>query len=208
MTDVNLELSSADKRRTLWVVLILNVAIAVGFLVTGYVGNSNALFANGLDNTSDAIVYGLSLLALSRSRTWKRGAARFSGFMLLVFSAGVVLDAIRRYFEGSEPTGTMMMSMAAVAAVVNLLSLYLLKKMQSKDVNLRAATTFSINDFVANGGVILAGIVVIWTDSHLPDLFVGGAVAGIALYGAINILRDAHMDIHEEQGTKHRGKNN
>lgn len=77
MTDVNLELSSADKRRTLWVVLILNVAIAVGFLVTGYVGNSNALFANGLDNTSDAIVYGLSLLALSRSRTWKRGAARF-----------------------------------------------------------------------------------------------------------------------------------
>ena len=208
MTDVNLELSSADKRRTLWVVLILNVAIAVGFLVTGYVGNSNALIANGLDNTSDAIVYGLSLLALSRSRTWKRGAARFSGFMLLVFSAGVVLDAIRRYFEGSEPTGTMMMSMAAVAAVVNLLSLYLLKKMQSKDVNLRAATTFSINDFVANGGVILAGIVVIWTDSNLPDLLVGVAVAGIALYGAINILRDAHMDIHEEQGTKHRGKNN
>ena len=208
MTDVNLDLSSADKRRTLWVVLILNVAIAVGFLVTGYVGNSNALIANGLDNTSDAIVYGLSLLALSRSRTWKRGAARFSGFMLLVFSAGVVLDAIRRYFEGSEPTGTMMMSMAAVAAVVNLLSLYLLKKMQSKDVNLRAATTFSINDFVANGGVILAGIVVIWTDSNLPDLLVGVAVAGIALYGAINILRDAHMDIHEEQGTKHRGKNN
>ena len=208
MTDVNLELSSADKRRTLWVVLILNVAIAVGFLVTGYVGNSNALIANGLDNTSDAIVYGLSLLALSRSRAWKRGAARFSGFMLLVFSAGVVLDAIRRYFEGSEPTGAMMMSMAAVAAVVNLLSLYLLKKMQSKDVNLRAATTFSINDFVANGGVILAGIVVIWTDSNLPDLLVGVAVAGIALYGAINILRDAHMDIHEEQGTKHRGKNN
>ena len=208
MTDVNLDLSSADKRRTLWVVLILNVAIAVGFLVTGYVGNSNALIANGLDNTSDAIVYGLSLLALSRSRAWKRGAARFSGFLLLVFSAGVVLDAIRRYFEGSEPTGAMMMSMAAVAAVVNLLSLYLLKKMQSKDVNLRAATTFSINDFVANGGVILAGIVVIWTDSNLPDLFVGVAVAGIALYGAINILRDAHMDIHEEQGTKHRGKNN
>ena len=208
MTDVNLELSSADKRRTLWVVLILNVAIAVGFLVTGYVGNSNALIANGLDNTSDAIVYGLSLLALSRSRAWKRGAARFSGFLLLVFSAGVVLDAIRRYFEGSEPTGAMMMSMAAVAAVVNLLSLYLLKKMQSKDVNLRAATTFSINDFVANGGVILAGIVVIWTDSNLPDLLVGVAVAGIALYGAINILRDAHMDIHEEQGTKHRGKNN
>jgi cation diffusion facilitator family transporter len=208
MSNVNLDLGSTGKRRTLWIVLSLNVAIAVGFLATGYIGNSNALIANGLDNSSDAIVYGLSLLALTRSRTWKRGAARFSGIMLLIFAAGVVLDAIRRYFEGSEPVGEMMMIMAVVAAVVNLLSLYLLKKLQHKDVNLRAATTFSINDFVANGGVILAGIVVIWTGSNLPDLLVGIAVACIALYGGIDILRDAHMDIHEERGTKHGDKNN
>ena len=152
MSEANFDLDSADKRRTLWIVLWLNVAIAVGFLATGFVGDSNALIANGLDNSSDAIVYGLSLLALSRSRTWKRGAARFSGIMLLIFAGGVVLDAIRRYFEGSEPAGAMMMTMAVIAAVVNLLSLYLLKKLQSKDVNLRAATTFSMNDFVANGG--------------------------------------------------------
>ena len=207
MSDVNLDLGSSGKRRTLWIVLWLNVAIAVGFLATGYAGNSNALIANGLDNSSDAIVYGLSLLALTRSRTWKRGAACFSGIMLLIFAAGVVLDAVRRYFEGSEPVGEMMMTMAAVAAVVNLLSLYLLKKLQNKDVNLRAATTFSINDFVANGGVILAGIVVIWTGSNLPDLLVGIAVACIALYGGIDILRDAHMDIHEERGTSHGKKN-
>lgn len=161
------------------------------------------VIANGLDNSSDAVVYGLSLLALTRSRTWKRGAARFSGIMLLIFAAGVVLDAIRRYFEGSEPIGAMMMTMAAVAAVVNLLSLYLLKNLQNKDVNLRAATTFSINDFVSNGGVILAGIIVIWTGSNWPDLLVGIAVAGIALYGAIDILRDAHMDVHEERRTRH-----
>jgi len=78
-----------------------------------------------------------------------------------------------------------------------------LKKLQSKDVNLRAATTFSMNDFVANGGVILAGIIVIWTGSNLPDLLVGIAVACIALYGGIDILRDAHMDKHDEHGNKH-----
>jgi cobalt-zinc-cadmium efflux system protein len=123
--------------------------------------------------------------------------------MLLIFAVGVMLDAIRRYFEGSEPVGTMMMVMAAIAAVVNLLSLYLLKQLQSNDVNLRAATTFSVNDFVANGGVILAGIIVIWTGSNLPDLLVGIAVACIALYGGVDILRDAHMDVHEERGTHH-----
>lgn len=205
MTETEFDLGSSEKRRTLWIVLWLNVAIAVGFLMTGYFGDSNALIANGLDNSSDAIVYGLSLLALSRSRAWKRGAARFSGIMLLLFAVGVVIDAIRRYFEGSEPIGAMMMTMAAVAAVVNLLSLYLLKKLENKDVNLRAATTFSINDFVSNGGVILAGIVVIWTGSNWPDLLVGIGVAGIALYGGIDILRDAHQDVHEEQGTEHSG---
>ena len=204
MSETDLDLGSAEKRRTLWIVLWLNVAIAIGFYVTGLIGDSNALIANGLDNTSDAVVYGLSLLALTRSRVWKRGAARASGIMLLIFAAGVVLDAVRRFLEGSEPAGVMMMVMAAVAAVVNLLSLYLLKKLKNRDVNLRAATTFSFNDFVANGGIIIAGIIVLFTGANWPDLVVGIAVACIALYGGIEIMRDAHMDIHEEEGTNHR----
>ena len=205
MSETDLDLGSADKRRTLWIVLWLNVAIALGFFVTGYFGDSNALLANGLDNSSDAIVYALSLLALTRSRKWKRGAARFSGVMLLIFAGGVIADAIRRYIEGSEPGGLAMMVMAAVAAAVNLLSLRLLNRMKGKDVNLRAATTFSFNDFVANGGIILAGIVVLLTGANWPDLAVGAAVACIALYGGIEILRDSHMDIHEEKGTEHKG---
>ena len=204
MSDSHLDLDSADNRRTLWIVLWLNVVIAVGFFVTGYWGDSSSLIANGLDNTYDAIVYGLSLLALSRSRSWKRGAARFSGIMLLVFAGGVVLDAIRRFLQGSEPVGALMMAMAAVAAVVNLLSLYLLKRLKNRDVNLRAATTFSFNDFVANGGIIIAGIIVLMTGLNWPDLTVGVAVACIAIYGAIEILRDAHLDTHDEAGTDHR----
>ena len=197
-------LDSADKRRTLWIVLWLNVAIAIGFFAVGYFADSNALLANGLDNSSDAIVYALSLLALTRSRTWKRGAARFSGIMLLVFAGGVIADAIRRFVEGSDPGGLLMMAMAAVAAIVNLICLRLLQKIKEKGVNLRAATTFSFNDFISNGGIIIAGIIVMLTGANWPDLVVGIAVAGIALYGGIGILRDAHMDTHDEAGTEHR----
>ena len=157
--DHDIDLGSAGKRRTLWVVLWLNVAIAIGFFVVGYFADSNALLANGLDNSSDAIVYALSLLALARSRIWQRGAARFSGVMLLVFAAGVIADAVRRFLEGSEPGGFMMLAMAAVAAVVNLICLRMLQRTEDKDVSMRAATTFSFNDFIANGGIIIAGIV-------------------------------------------------
>ncbi|GAM03584.1 MAG: cation transporter [Citromicrobium sp.] len=197
--DAEFDLASADKRRTLWIVLWLNVAIAVGFFVGGYFADSNALLANGLDNSSDAIVYGLSLLALSRSGSWKRGAARFSGIMLLIFAGGVIADAVRRYLEGSDPGGILMIAMAAIAGIVNLYCLRLLQKMQHKDVNLRAATTFSFNDFISNGGIIIAGIIVMITGANWPDLLVGVAVAGIALYGGIDILRDAHSDKHDEE---------
>ena len=202
------DVGSPEKRKTLWVVLWLNVAIAIGFFAVGYFADSNALLANGLDNSSDAIVYALSLLALTRSRTWKRGAARFSGIMLLIFSAGVIFDAYRRFVEGSDPGGILMMAMAFIAGMVNIYCLRLLQKMENKDVNMRAATTFSFNDFISNGGIIIAGIIVMLTGTNWPDLVVGIAVACIALYGGIEILRDAHMDSHDDAGTKHGEKRN
>ena len=203
VSETSVNLDSPDKRRTLWIVLALNVAIAIAFFGTGILADSSALIANGLDNSSDAVVYGLSLLALSRSQKWKRGAARLSGIMLLIFATGVIFDVGRRFIEGSEPGGWLMMAMAAVAAVINLVSLRLLQKIQDKDVNLRAATTFSLNDFISNGGIIIAGVIVLFTGANWPDLLVGLAVAGIAVYGGVDILRDAHQDKHDEMGDTH-----
>ena len=203
MSEASVNLDSPEKRRTLWIVLVLNVAIAIAFFGTGIVADSSALIANGLDNSSDALVYALSLLALSRSQKWKRGAARLSGIMLLIFAAGVIVDVGRRFVEGSEPGGWLMMAMAAVAGVINLASLRLLQKIEDKDVNLRAATTFSLNDFISNGGIIIAGVIVLFTGANWPDLVVGLAVAGIAVYGGVDILRAAHQDKHDEKGDMH-----
>ena len=66
--------------------------------------------------------------------------------------------------------------------------------LREPDVNLRAATTFSFNDFVSNGGIIIAGGVVMWTGQNWPDLVLGIAVAGIAIKGGIEILQDARRD--------------
>lgn len=194
MSEESFTLDTADKRRTLWIVLLLNLALAVGFGVTGVLADSSALIANGLDNASDALVYIISLLALTRSPKWKRGAAITSGVLLLIFAAGVLFDAGRRYFTGSEPIGPTMIGMAIVAAIVNGLCLWLLKRLREPDVNLRAATTFSFNDFISNGGIVIAGGIVMWTGQNWPDLVLGVAVAGIAIKGGIEILKDARSE--------------
>lgn len=185
------------EQRTLWVVLLLNLAIAVGFLIAGITGDSSALIANGVDNLSDAAVYGLSLLALSHGVIWKTRAATVSGVMLLVFAAGILLDVGRRYIQGSEPIGSTMMVMSAVAAVVNYICLTMLQRIRQPDVNLRAATTFSFNDFISNGGILIAGALVLWLGTNWPDLIVGFATAVIATKGGIEILRDARTEARD-----------
>jgi len=182
------------ERRTLWIVLLLNAAIAGGFFVTGLFGDSSAVIANGVDNLSDTAVYALSLIALSHGRTWKTRAATVSGVMLLIFAVGILIDVGRRYVQGSEPIGPTMMVMSAIAGVVNYVCLRLLQKLEQPDVNLRAATTFSFNDFISNGGILIAGALVLWLGANWPDLLVGLATALIAIKGGIEILRDARAE--------------
>ncbi|WP_282949214.1 MULTISPECIES: cation transporter [unclassified Sphingopyxis] len=183
-----------DERRTLWVVLLLNAAIAGGFFVSGFFADSSALVANGVDNSADVAVYAISLAALSRGDKWKTRAAKASGAMLLLFAVAILVDVARRYLQGSEPIGATMMIMSAIAAVVNYICLRLLQRLEKPDVNLRAATTFSFNDFVSNGGILVAGALVLWLGSNWPDLLVGLATAGIAIKGGIEILRDARSE--------------
>ena len=191
--------SEPNERRTLWVVLLLNAAIAGGFFVSGFFADSSALVANGVDNTADVAVYAISLAALSRGDQWKTRAAKASGAMLLLFAVAILIDVARRYLQGSEPIGATMMIMSAIAGLVNYICLRLLQRLEKPDVNLRAATTFSFNDFVSNGGILVAGALVLWLGSNWPDLLVGLATAGIAIKGGIEILRDAR---NEERSVK------
>lgn len=186
-----------SQRRTLWTVLLLNAGIAIGFYATGALGESSALIANGLDNTSDSFVYAISLFALGRLAKWKRAAANASGALLLIFALGILIDAVHRYYAGSEPLGLLMISMALIAAVVNAICIWLLGRLKNPDVNVRAANTFSLNDFISNGGILVAGALVWWLGSNWPDLVVGVAVAGIAAWGGMGILRDSHVEHHK-----------
>lgn len=188
---------NAAQRRTLWTVLLLNLAIAGGFFASGVIGDSSALIANGLDNTSDSLVYALSLFAMSRSAVWKQAAANVSGGLLLIFGVSIILDAVSRYQSGSQPMGPLMISMALIAGAVNAVCIWLLRRIRNPDVNVRAANTFSLNDFMSNGGIFVAGGLVLWLGANWPDLVVGIGVAGMAIWGSVKILRDAHGEHHK-----------
>jgi len=199
MSDDHLKIRTASQRKILWIVLALNVALAIAFLITGVNGDSSALIANGLDNASDSIVYIITLLALSRPPVWKRAAARVSGGLLILFAVGILFDQGRRFLGDPEPLGYTMMVMAVIAVAVNALCVWMLKQIRNAEINVRAATTFSTNDFVANAGVLIGGGLVLWTGQAWPDLVVGLAVAAIALKGASSILHDVNSESERKE---------
>jgi Co/Zn/Cd efflux system component len=190
------------QRRTLLIVLVLNALLFVMLGLGGLFAESSALLANAADNGSDAIVYLISFLAVGRAMAWKREAARLSGIMLLIFAAGVLIDVGRRWIVGTEPVGWTMMGLAVIAAAVNLICLMLIRRQGSDDVHMRAAETFSFNDFASNGGILIAGGLVMALNQAWPDLVVGLIVAAIAVKGGIDILNDARESRPASQETE------
>jgi cobalt-zinc-cadmium efflux system protein len=66
----------------------------------------------------------------------------------------------------------------------------LLRRLHGNDVNMRAET-FSLSDFASNGGILVAGGLVMSLNQPWPDLVVGVLVAPLAITGGVEILRDA-----------------
>jgi Co/Zn/Cd efflux system component len=63
---------------------------------------------------------------------------------------------------------------------------------RSGEVHMRASWIFSTNDVIANAGVVLSGLLVMWSGSRIPDLVIGAVVSAVVIRGGRLILQEAH----------------
>ncbi|ELP30035.1 MULTISPECIES: cation transporter [Rhodopirellula] len=180
-----------DERRTLIWVLLINFSQALLAGVVGFIAQSTGLLGAGLDNLGDSFVYFASLYAVGRSATAKSRVAKLSGILLVAMAIGLVADVIRRFISGSEPVGWAMIVVAIINATTNLVCLRLLRSHRDEGVHLNASWIFTTNDMIANLGIVLSGIAVIFFQSQVPDLVIGVIVAGIVVKGGFEILSNA-----------------
>jgi Co/Zn/Cd efflux system component len=82
-----------------------------------------------------------------------------------------------------------MIIISIFALIGNGICLYLLQRSRNKDeAHMKASLIFTSNDVVINLGVILAGLMVYWLNSSVPDLIIGSIVFFIVSKGAFRIL--------------------
>ena len=184
------EIKDKSERRVLVALLLINGVMFVAEFIVGWWAQSTALIADALDMLADAMVYGVGLYAVGRSLLVKAHAARISGVLQVLLGLLVLIDILRRFVVGSEPVSILMMGMGLIALIANITCLVLISRHREGEVHMRASWIFSKNDVIANLGVILAGGLVAWTGSRLPDLAIGLLVALIVIRGGVLILQD------------------
>ena len=181
----------AAERRTLKIVLAINMSQFAVALAMGLFAQSSGLLGAALDNLGDAAVYIVSIYAVGRPLSAKIAAARLSGVLLVALALLLALEVVRRFLGGAEPIGIAMIVTALLNAATNVINLRLLRKHRDKGVNLKASWIFTANDMVANIGIALSGIAVMVFGSAWPDLVIGLVVAVFVIKGGIEILREA-----------------
>jgi cation diffusion facilitator family transporter len=179
----------ADQRRVLVAVLVINAVMFVVEFGAGLVAGSTALMADALDMLGDALVYGVSLLAITRSDRWKAGAAAFKGIFILLLGVGIVANVVAKISSGVPPSSTLMLVFGSAALVANVICLSLLWRFRKQDVNMASTFECSRNDVISNVGVLIAAGAVAILSSPWPDILIGGAMAVIVLRSAVRVLR-------------------
>lgn len=183
--------ASAVERRTLVLLLSINAAMFAVELGVGWLADSIGLIADSLDMFADAGVYAAALWAVGTTTRRKTHAAAASGVLQLTLAVGVAFEVARRAVVGSEPVSMIMITISLLALCANTACLVLLRKHRRGEVHMRASWIFSTTDVQANVGVIVAGVLVMFTGSAWPDLVIGLLVCGLVVRGGIRILREA-----------------
>ncbi|MFC7052822.1 cation diffusion facilitator family transporter [Hansschlegelia quercus] len=185
----------------------IGVALNTGFVLVeaayGFVANSTALLADAGHNLSD--VLGL-LVAWAAATASKRQpserftyglksssilAALFNALFLLVAIGAIAFEAIRRFAEPSPVSGGVVMIVAAIGIAVNGATALLFMKGGKSDINVRGAFLHMAADAAVSLGVVVAGLVILYTGWLWLDPAVSLAIAALIFWGTWGLLRDS-----------------
>ena len=175
--------------KVLKILLAINTSMFVFEIILGFIAQSSGLIADSMDMFADAAVYGVSLYAVGKAVALQYKAARISGYTQIALAAFALLEVVRRYFGGSDPDSSSMVWVSLIALIANVTCLMLITRHRNDGVHMKASLIFSANDVIANLGVILAGCLVYFFESSVPDLVIGLIIAVVVLRGGFAILK-------------------
>jgi len=181
----------------------LNLIFVATEFTYGVLANSVALMADAGHNLSDvlglAIAWIASVLtkrAPSTRYTYGLGgssilAALFNAMLLLVAVGAIAWEAVLRLFHPEPVASGTIMVVATVGIIINGVTAWLFASGRKGDLNIRGAFLHMVADAAVSAGVVIAGLVILYTGWFWLDPLTSLVIVGVIVWGTWSLLRDS-----------------
>jgi cobalt-zinc-cadmium efflux system protein len=185
---------------------LLFVAVEAGF---GVMANSMALLADAGHNLSDvlalALAWGAAVLSRREpSRRFTYGlrsssilAALINAMILMLVVGAIAWQAVLRLSHPAAVAEWPVIWVAAAGIVINGATALLFMRNEEHDLNVRGAFLHMAGDALVSLGVVVAGVVTLYTDWLWLDPAVSLVIAAVIVAGTWGLLRDSlRLSLH------------
>jgi cobalt-zinc-cadmium efflux system protein len=181
----------------------LNLIFVVVEWAYGVMANSLALIADATHNFGDVmgLVLAWGAMALARrppSARFTYGlrgstilAALGNAMLLLVATGGIAWEAIRRFDSTSAVNETVMIWVAVLGVLINTGTAMLFMRGSKSDLNVRGAYLHMAADAAVSLGVVMAGVVMLYTGWIWLDPLASLLIVTVIFVGTWGLLRDS-----------------
>ena len=186
-------------RRVLVIILVINAVMFGVEVIAGVAAGSASLQADALDFLGDAANYAISLLVVGMALRCRASAALAKGATMGLFGLWVIGAVFWHTVHGTLPSAFTMGTVGVAALLANAASFGLLWAYRQGDANMRSAWICTRNDVLGNLAVLLAALGVFGTGTGWPDVIVATIMAGLALQGAVLVIRQAVGELRAQR---------
>jgi len=183
--------------------IILNFSFVLIEVIVGISIHSLSLLSDAGHNLADVGALALSLLAfrmmkIKSNERYTYGYRKTSVFVslinsviLLVSIGAIVFEAIHRLFKPEPLSGATISIVAGIGILVNGISALLFMKGKEKDLNIKSAYLHLLSDAMVSVGLVVGGILIIYTGWYIIDSVLSLIIAGVILTNTWTLLRDS-----------------
>jgi cobalt-zinc-cadmium efflux system protein len=188
-------------RNSLRLAFFLTLIIVIVEVVGGLLANSLALLSDAGHVVTDIFALGLAWFATVQAERPPNArktfgyhrvgilAAMVNAITLIVITFAILLEAVQRFQHPENVQPQIMFFAAGVGIVINLIIGFGLLK-ESNNLNVRAAMLHVFGDVGASVGVIVAGVIILFTGWTIVDPLISVGIAVLIAIGAWRILRE------------------
>ena len=176
-------------RNVLVIAFIINLIMITADLTYGLMMNSASLLSDAANNAGDVFILGSSIFVLSSTTVVKHKLALLKGIIMTAFGLWAFYYVYLGIIGMSQLTGGIISLVGVISLIGNTSVAFMMYKHQHKDINFMSAFICCRNDAIASAGIILAGLLVMFTRSFWPDIIIGTVIATIVCLGGIKIIR-------------------